>query len=80
MPATATTLDRISKVIADFWEGDITPESKLEDDLNLDSLDKVEILMAIEEEFDIEVRDDEADKVETVAELVKLVDKNIAAR
>lgn len=53
----------------------ITPETRLIEDLNCDSLDTVETLMAFEEEFDIEVTDEDADKCRTVADIVALLEK-----
>ena len=52
----------------------ITMEASLAEDLNIDSLDAVEIIMGIEEEFGIEIPDDEAEKFQTVGDLVKYVE------
>jgi acyl carrier protein len=51
-------------------EGDIKMESNFRDDLEADSLDLVELIMAFEEEFDVEISDDEAQKITTVGEAV----------
>lgn len=56
-------------------EEEVTPESDI-DDLGADSLDFVEIVMAVEEEFDIELTDDEADKIDTVGDLVECIKAN----
>ena len=53
----------------------ITPESKIIQDIGADSLDVVEIIMELEEEFGIDITDEEAEKVSTVADLVALVDR-----
>lgn len=53
---------------------DVTPETHLMKDLEADSLDAVEIIMAIEDEFDIEVPDEEAEKFQTVKDLVSFVE------
>ena len=54
-------------------ESDIHPESKFVDDLEADSLDLVELMMAIEIAFECDIPDDEASKITTVAEAVKYV-------
>lgn len=76
-----TTADRVRKII---WEhlgvedNRITPEAKLRDDLGADSLDHVELVMAFEEEFMIEISDAEAEKVETVGQAVAAIDRLLA--
>ena len=54
-------------------EDDITMDSSLTDDLGADSLDHVELVMAMEEEFDIEIPDEEAEKIVTVADAVNFI-------
>lgn len=51
---------------------DITPETTF-DDLNADSLDVVELIMALEEEFDIEIPDEDAEKIKTVGDAVEYI-------
>ena len=51
----------------------VTPEKTLADDLGVDSLDKYEIIMSIEDDLNIEIEDDELYKVVTVADLINLV-------
>ena len=51
-------------------------ETNLIKDLEADSLDAVEIVMAIEEEFDIEIPDEKAEEFQTVSDLVKYIEKN----
>lgn len=78
-----TTLERIIERISDdvgIEESDITAESTFRDDLGFDSLDDVEVIMSIEEEFDIEIADDEAQRFNTVGELVPYVERLIAAK
>lgn len=53
-------------------EEDIKLETKIED-LKLSSLDKIELLMALEEEFDVEISDEKAELVKTVADIVKTI-------
>lgn len=57
---------------------DITKESDLVDDLGIDSLEKVEVVMAIEREFNVTITDEDLEDVHTVAGLVKLVDDSIS--
>ena len=70
------------KLIANWFglnEADITPEKELERDLQLDSLDKIEVAMAAEEEFEIELMDDDLGQVKTVGEFYAVVEKAVAA-
>lgn len=59
---------------------DITLESHFVNDLNLDSLDTVEIIMAFEKEFAISIPDDEAEKIRTVGDVVSFIEKNISKK
>ena len=52
----------------------LVPEANLLDDLGADSLDVVELVMALEEEFDVEIPDDDAEKITTVAEAIAFVE------
>ena len=54
---------------------DITMDTNLTKDLEADSLDAVEIIMAIEDEFEIEIEDEKAELLQTVADMVKLVEE-----
>ena len=58
----------------------ITPEAKFVDDLEMDSLDVVQVVMAIEEEFGIEVPDDAAEQLTTVQEAVTAIHEAVAAK
>jgi acyl carrier protein len=51
----------------------VTPEAKFVEDLGADSLDTVELVMAFEEEFDIEVPDEEAEKLQSVADVISYI-------
>ncbi len=57
-------------------EEQVTADAKLMEDLGADSLDAVELVMAIEEEFGIEVPDDEAEKLTSLTEIEKYIDKS----
>jgi len=54
----------------------ITPQASFIDDLGADSLDTVELVMALEEEFDLEIPDEEAEKIQTVGEAVDYIKSN----
>ena len=58
-------------------EADVTIDSTFIDDLGADSLDIVELIMAFEEEFDIEIPDDAAEKIKTVKNAVDYIDSQI---
>jgi len=72
------SMDRIKKIIVDRLgvdESKITEDSSFVDDLGLDSLDIVELIMAFEEEFDIEIPDKDAEKMKTVGDAIKYLNK-----
>lgn len=67
------TLNRLKKVVAeqlDVSEEEITAEASFVEDLGADSLDMVELVMAFEEAFDIEIPDEDAEKIQTVQDAV----------
>jgi len=71
--------ERIKKIISEQLgvdEDDITMESSFIDDLGADSLDIVELIMALEEEFEIEIPDSEAEKITTVGDAVEYIKNN----
>ncbi len=55
---------------------DVKEESKFVDDLGADSLDVVELVMALEEKFDIEIPDEDAEKIATVDDAIKFIESN----
>ena len=59
-------------------ESKVTPEAKFIDDLGADSLDTVELVMAFEEEFDIEIPDDAAETIQTFGDAVKFIKEKIS--
>jgi len=72
-------MDKIKKIIAEQLgvdETEITPESHFIDDLGADSLDTVELVMALEEEFGIEIPDEDAEKIQTVGDVAKYIDEH----
>ena len=71
-------IDRIKKIIIDqlgIEEEKISIDSSFIDDLGADSLDIVELIMAFEEEFDIEIQDEDAEKIKTVGDAVNYLSK-----
>lgn len=54
----------------------VTPDAKFIEDLGADSLDTVELVMALEEEFAIEVPDEEAEKLQSVGDVIKYIEEN----
>jgi acyl carrier protein len=68
--------DKVKDIIADKLSVDadeITMESSFVDDLGADSLDIVELIMALEDEFDMEIPDEQAEKISTVADVVEYI-------
>ncbi len=71
---------KIIKTVADtlrIEEGTISVESKFVDDLGADSLDLVELMMALEAAFDCDIPDEDAGKISTVADAIKYVEKHL---
>lgn len=72
--------ERVKKIIVvqlDVDESQVTLDSSFVDDLGADSLDIVELIMALEQEFDIEIPDEDAEKITTVNDAVQYVTNNI---
>jgi acyl carrier protein len=75
-------LDKVKKIVAEQLEvdaGEVKPESNFANDLGADSLDVVELVMALEEEFNIEVPDEAAEKLLTVQSVVDYINNQVAA-
>jgi len=73
-------LKKIKKITSEqlgVEESQITPEAKFIDDLGADSLDTVELVMALEEEFDLEISDEEAEKLITVQKVVDYLSEHL---
>jgi acyl carrier protein len=72
----SATEDRVAEIIVEqlgITKGEIVPEASFIDDLGADSLDIVELVMAMEETFDIEIPDDDAEKIQTIGDAVSYV-------
>ena len=70
-------VDRIKKIIVEQLgvnEDQVKPEAKFIEDLGADSLDTVELVMALEEEFGTEIPDEEAEKLQSVGDVVKFIE------
>jgi acyl carrier protein len=77
----ASTLDRVRDIIVDLLGVEpeqITPEARFREDLEADSLDLVELIMAFEEEFGGEISDEDAQQITTVGEAVSYVEQQMA--
>ncbi|MEE1925852.1 acyl carrier protein [Pseudomonas sp. 148P] len=77
----STIEERVKKIVAEqlgVKEEEVKPESSFVDDLGADSLDTVELVMALEEEFETEIPDEEAEKITTVQAAIDYVNANQA--
>lgn len=75
------TFDKVKEVIAEELEVDvesISMESLIVDDLGADSLDVVELIMRLEEKFELEIPDEDAEKIQTVGDAVKFIENTNA--
>lgn len=75
------TFEKVKKIVVEQLSVDeekVTPESNFAGDLGADSLDTVELVMALEEEFDIEIPDEAAEKITTVQEAVDYITSKVA--
>ncbi|MGB3640592.1 MAG: acyl carrier protein [Rivularia sp. (in: cyanobacteria)] len=78
----AEIFGKVKKIVAEqlgVEDEKITPNANFANDLGADSLDTVELVMALEEEFDIEIPDEAAEKITTVQEAVDHINKKVTA-
>jgi acyl carrier protein len=74
--------NRITEIIVEqlgVAREEVVPEAAFIDDLGADSLDIVELVMAMEEEFDVEIPDDDAEKIQTIGDAVSYLKEKLAA-
>ncbi|MBC6420982.1 MAG: acyl carrier protein [Hormoscilla sp. SP5CHS1] len=77
-----TTLERVQKIVVDQLGVDaseVKPEVSFTEDLGADSLDTVELVMALEEEFGLEISDEVAETIDTVGKAVDHINENVKA-
>ncbi|HVA29097.1 MAG TPA: acyl carrier protein [Candidatus Baltobacteraceae bacterium] len=77
-----STFDKVKKIIVEQLgvdESEVTLEASITDDLGADSLDQVELVMAFETEFNIDIPDEEAEKIKTVGDAVNRIDQAAAS-
>ncbi len=74
-----TTFDRLKKIIVEQLgvdEEEVTPQASFVEDLNADSLDLVELIMSLEEEFGMEISDEDAEKIQKVSDAVEYIEEH----
>ena len=79
--AQANVGDRLKKIVVEQLgvdEADVKPEASFVDDLNADSLDLVELIMSLEEEFGMEISDEEAEKIKTVGDAQEYIEEHVS--
>ena len=78
----STIEERVKKIVVEqlgVKEDEVTNSASFVDDLGADSLDNVELVMAFEEEFDVEIPDDAAEHIQTVGDAVKFIGERLGA-
>lgn len=78
--AEGKTYDRLKKIIVEQLgvdEADVKPEASFVEDLNADSLDLVELIMSLEEEFGMEISDEEAEKIKSVGDAMEYIEERV---
>ncbi len=71
--------EKVKSIIVDQLDVDenkVTEDANIQDDLGADSLDIVDLVMSFEEEFDLEIPDDQVEKIKTVGDIVKFIEEN----
>jgi acyl carrier protein len=83
VPEIAEVEAKIKKIVAEQMgvaEGEISRETSFVNDLNADSLDTVELVMEFEEEFELNIPDEEAEKIQTVGQAIDHIHKNLSSK
>ena len=81
MTVLATVLERVWKVIVDRLgvdESEVKLEASFREDLGADSLDVVELVMELEDEFDMEISDEDAEKIATVGDAISYIESKVS--
>jgi acyl carrier protein len=79
--ADQKTYERLKKIVVEQLgvdEADVKPEASFVDDLNADSLDLVELIMSLEEEFGVEISDEDAEKIKSVGDAQEYIEEHVA--
>lgn len=79
MSTSSTIYDRLKGLVTEQLgvdEEEVTPEASFVDDLNADSLDLVELIMSLEEEFGLEISDEDAEKIVTVGDAASYIEEH----
>jgi acyl carrier protein len=79
--AKTNVAEKIKQIVSEQLgvdEGELTPTASFVDDLGADSLDTVELVMAFEEAFEVEIPDEDAEKIRTVQDAITYVEKKVA--
>jgi acyl carrier protein len=80
MATNANVSERLKKIIVDQLgvdENEVVPSASFVEDLNADSLDLVELIMSLEEEFKLQISDEDAEKITTVQEAEDYIEENL---
>ena len=76
----ATVSERLKKIVVDQLgvdEGEVVPNASFVEDMNADSLDLVELIMSLEEEFKLQISDEDAEKITTVQEAEDYIEEHL---
>lgn len=79
MAVSKEIVEKVKQIISEQLgvdEAEVTPSASFVDDLGADSLDRVELVMALEEAFDLEIPDDDAEKIATVQDAIDYIEKH----
>jgi acyl carrier protein len=80
--AVSSVSDKVTDIVCDQLgvpREKVAPETSFINDLGADSLDTVELVMELEEEFDISIPDEDAEKIQTVGEAIKYIEEHVAS-